>query len=120
VTFDRAALRELFDYTTFTWATYAKAAAKLPPEALTCEVEGSGWPALRNALFHIASAWDGWLVDFSGAAETVDEAYQPDTWNQIEAYRQRMHPLLRRIIDETRDDAFIRPGCRLCRTARAK
>jgi uncharacterized damage-inducible protein DinB len=107
--FDRQALRELFDYTTFTWASYAKVASKLPAEALTREIDGSGWPALRSALFHIASAWDGWISEFSASGETVDESYQPETWAEIDRYRQRMRPMLRRIIDETAEERLHTP-----------
>lgn len=107
--FDRDALRELFDYTAFTWASYAKVTAKLPADALTREIDGSGWPALRNALFHVASAWDGWINEFAGTGATVDKDYKPDTWGEIDAYRQRMRPLLRRIIDETPDERLQTP-----------
>jgi uncharacterized damage-inducible protein DinB len=65
---DRDTLRELFDYTTFTWASYGKSARSLPDEAFTQSVEGSGWPSLRDALFHIAGAWDGWIYEQSGEA----------------------------------------------------
>ncbi len=53
---NREALSELFDFTTFTWQTYAKALRDLPRDSITTPVPNSGWPALRNTLFHIATA----------------------------------------------------------------
>jgi uncharacterized damage-inducible protein DinB len=109
MTFDRAALREMFDYTSFTWAAYSKAMGGVSPDDYKRAIEGSGWPALRNALFHIASAWDGWFCEFSGSGETVDESYKPETWEDTDAYRQRMRAMLRRIVDKTPDERMNAP-----------
>jgi uncharacterized damage-inducible protein DinB len=109
MTLDRAALRELFDFTTFTWAAYGQAMRRLSPEDFTRPIDGSGWPALRNALFHIASAWDGWFCEFSGSREVIDESYKPETWEQTDAYRQRIRAMLERIIDDTPDAKLHAP-----------
>jgi uncharacterized damage-inducible protein DinB len=109
VTFDRAALRELFDYTTFTWSAYADAMRGVSQEDFARAVDGSGWPSLRQALFHIAAAWDGWICTQSGSGETIDESYRPETWAELQAYRNRMRPLLLRIIDEMPDEQFDAP-----------
>jgi uncharacterized damage-inducible protein DinB len=102
-------LRELFNYTTFTWATYGKMVRRLEPGDFARPVEGSGWPALRNALFHIASAWDGWIHEFAATGETVDENYRAETWEETDASRQRIRELLRRIIEETPDEKMAAP-----------
>jgi uncharacterized damage-inducible protein DinB len=109
VSLDREALRELFDYTTFTWASYSKAMRNVAAEDYARPMEGSGWPALRNALFHIASAWDRWICEFSGSGEVVDEAYRPETWEETDAYRQRMRARLRGIIEDTADGRLQAP-----------
>ena len=116
--FNREALRELFDYTSLTWAAYGKALRGMPPEDFTRPVDGSGWPALHAALFHIASAWDGWSLEFSHSPEVVSEGYRPEndfdkvgidppvklaTWEETDAYRQRMRSLLKDIIETTSD-----------------
>jgi uncharacterized damage-inducible protein DinB len=105
--FDRAALRDLYDYTEFTWETYRRVSATLPADALSRPVEGSEWPALRNALFHIACAWDGWLRDRLGADDPLDAT--PDdisSWEDLQLHRDRTRDWLRRVIDETPDDAL--------------
>jgi len=102
--FDRQTLNELFDYTTFTWETYARTARSLPPDALARPVEGSGWPALRDVLFHVAAAWDGWLRDRLGLHDPLDASPERVTaWSDLDVHRQRTRGWLRRIIDETAD-----------------
>ena len=104
---DRASLRELFDYTTFTWASYANAVRALPPGALTRPIDGSGWGELRTPLFHVASAWDEWLRERTGVADALSETPEPMTsWGEIDAVRQRNRAWLRRILDETPDETF--------------
>jgi uncharacterized damage-inducible protein DinB len=96
---DRDTLRELFDYTTFTWASYGRSVRSLAPGDLTRPVDGSGWPALRNALFHIASAWDGWMCEQSGVALEEIEAADVADWAALEAVRQKNRGMLQAIID---------------------
>jgi uncharacterized damage-inducible protein DinB len=105
--FDRATLVELFDYTTFTWSAYGNAVRALPPGALQRPIEGSGWPDLRTPLFHLASAWDDWLRDRLAIDDPLAET--PDamaSWDDIAFVRARNRGWLRRILDETPDDAL--------------
>lgn len=106
---NREALRELFDYTTFTWASYGVAMRTLPSDAFVRPIEGSGWASLRQPLFHIAAAWDEWICERIGADPQTVESADVRTWDEMEAIRSRMRPLLRRIIDETPDDEFNAP-----------
>jgi uncharacterized damage-inducible protein DinB len=107
--FDRDALRALIDYTDFTWETYEKVAARLPADALMRSVEGSGWPALRDALFHIASAWDGWLRDEIGATGELDEDPSKATsLEYIAACRARTRAWMRRALDAASDEDLQR------------
>jgi uncharacterized damage-inducible protein DinB len=107
---NREALRELFDYTTFTWAALGESVRSLPAEAFAQPVEGSGWPSLRNALFHIAAAWDGWICEQTGNELKEVEREDMTTWDELDAIRSTIRPLLRQIIDETPDEAFDTPG----------
>jgi uncharacterized damage-inducible protein DinB len=107
---DRAALLELFDYTTFTWATYGRTLGALPPDAFTREIQGSGWPALKDALFHIAVAWDDWLCAESGQPLQQIELTGIRDWAQLDELRQRMRALLRGIIDGSSDDQMNAPA----------
>jgi uncharacterized damage-inducible protein DinB len=100
---NRDALRELFDYTTFTWASYGKSVRSLAPRDLTRPVEASGWPALRNALFHLASAWDGWICEQSGGAPEEIEAADIADWAQLDAVRQKNRTMLQAIIERSTD-----------------
>jgi uncharacterized damage-inducible protein DinB len=101
---NREALRELFDYTTFTWASYGIALRSLPPDACLQQVEGSGWESLRQVLFHIAAGWDEWICELTGAEPQTIEAPDVTTWEQMEAIRSKLRPLLRRIIDESSEE----------------
>jgi uncharacterized damage-inducible protein DinB len=96
---DKNALQELFDYTTFTWASYGKSVRRLAPADFMRPIEGSGWPALSNALFHIASAWDGWICEQSGVALEEIEATDLTDWAQLDAIRQTNRTMLGEIID---------------------
>ncbi len=58
---DPAALRDLFDYTDFTWASHGRSLKLLPDDALTRQIDIAGRPMLGHGLYHLASAWDGWL-----------------------------------------------------------
>jgi len=101
---NRDALLELFDYTTFTWATYGKAMQQLPPDAFLRPIEGSGWASLRQPLFHIAAGWDEWICELTGAEPQTIESADVTTWEELEAIRSKMRPLLLRIIEETPDE----------------
>lgn len=102
---DRATLLELFDYTTFTWESYRRTCAGMPDGALSRAVEGSGWPALRNVFFHIATAWDGWLVERLGLDAALDATPESmSTWDELQALRDKTRGWLRRVIDETSDE----------------
>jgi uncharacterized damage-inducible protein DinB len=80
----------------------------LGPDALAEPVDGSGWPALRNALFHIAAAWDEFLREAAGARDALDQtAEDMRTWDDLQAYRAMTRGWLRRIIDDTPDDALL-------------
>jgi len=101
---DRQTLVELFDYTTFTWASYGNAVRTLPPEALTRQIDDSGWGDLRTALFHVAAGWDSWLRDRARANDPLAE--RPDdmaTWVDLEAVRHRTRAWLQHVIDITPD-----------------
>jgi uncharacterized damage-inducible protein DinB len=73
---------------------------------LTQPVEGSGWPSLKNALFHIVAAWDGWICEQTGTAFEDVGPEEITTWDELDAMRSNLRPLLRRIIDETPDERF--------------
>jgi uncharacterized damage-inducible protein DinB len=107
--FDRDALRELLDYTDFTWAAYGNAVRTLPAGALTRPVAGSGWPSLHLALFHIAAAWDGWICDRLGTPLTTPQPADVASWDHIAGIRATLRPLLRHIVEETPDDALHAP-----------
>jgi uncharacterized damage-inducible protein DinB len=121
---DRDALRELFDYTTFTWASYGNSVRALAPGDFTRPVEGSEWPALSVALCHLAFAWDGWLYERFGIDEkprNVDDAWRDSkdvriaaamavsSWEELQRHRERLRGLLWRAIDETPDDVLDTP-----------
>jgi uncharacterized damage-inducible protein DinB len=103
--YSRAALRDLFDYTTFTWESYRKCVATLPPDALSVSVPGSGWTALRDVFFHIALAWDGWLRDRLGLSDALDATPESlSSWEDMQALRDKARGWLLRVIDETGDE----------------
>jgi uncharacterized damage-inducible protein DinB len=109
---NRRTLNELFDYTAFTWASYANAVRALSPDALTHPLEHSGWATLREPLFHIAAGWDGWLCERAGESFTEPHPENVHTWSDLNDVRDRTRAWLRRVIDDTPDaDLHVRrPG----------
>jgi uncharacterized damage-inducible protein DinB len=120
MTFDRAALAELLDYTDFTWGAYRRVIRELPDDALNNPVDGSGWPALANALFHIAGAWDEWLRDAAGETYEAQEiAWYTESWERLDEYRGLTRGWLRRALERTSDDALDEPDVTLKRVPNA-
>ncbi len=107
---DRSALLELFDYTTFTWASYGRALEALPPDAFARPIEGSGRPSLREALFHLAIAWDEWLAEQSGEPHRPIELSEINEWPQLDEFRQRLRAMLHTIMENSTDDQMKAPA----------
>lgn len=110
MSFDRAAIEELYAYTGAAWDIYAEKMRALPPELLTKPAPGSGWPALRDAFQHVVGAYDGWLNVDLGAGAPLDPA--PDdvaAWERMEAYRAAVRGQFRRMLDDTPDDRLFGP-----------
>ena len=107
--FNRDGLLALYDYTEFTWQTYANAIGQLPPEALRRPVEGSGWPSLDKALFHIAAGWDGWLRDRAGATDALPSDGDAHTWDDIAAIRTRTRGWMRAVLGAATDGDLAAP-----------
>lgn len=102
---NREALRELYDYTTFTWDAYGTAMADLPPEVWTDEIRGAQWTSLREPLFHVATAWDYWFQEHLQLERTPrvpEESVR--SWDDLQTQRERTRGWLRRIIEEPSDD----------------
>jgi uncharacterized damage-inducible protein DinB len=120
MTMDRAALHELLDYTDFTWGAYRRAIRDLPAEVFSRPVEGSGWPALGNALFHIAGAWDEWLRDAAGEDyEIRDIAWYLESWERLDEFRGLTRRWLRHVVERASDDALDQPDTTLKRVPNA-
>lgn len=108
--FDRDALSDLFDYTTFTWESYRRTLDRLPPETLTRPLEDAAWPDIAHLLFHLAAAWDDFLRDSLGLADEIDwTAGSVETWADLQQVRDRVRGWLRRLIDETPDEQLHAP-----------
>jgi uncharacterized damage-inducible protein DinB len=104
---DRATLTELFDYTDFTWTSYGKTLATLPPDAITRPLEG-GWGNVRRALIHIALAWDNWAYERTGL--TIPGDFEDNTitsWSDLEAHRARVRTLMRGALDGISDAELV-------------
>jgi uncharacterized damage-inducible protein DinB len=103
--FTREALNDLVDYTDFTWETYGKLLRRLPDGALARPLADAGWPALRNVLFHLATAWDDFLRDRLSIEDPLDDS--PDavaSWSDLQERRDKIRGWLKRVIDEASDD----------------
>ena len=101
---DRAGLRDLFDYTSFTWSTYGNAIAHLPPGTFMRSFGEPGWRSLRDALFHVASGWDDWLRDRLGVVHPLGATAESiASWVALQVHRERTRGWLRRVIEETPD-----------------
>lgn len=106
--FDRDGLRDLYDFTTFTWESLRRAVERLPESAFTQPVDGSGWPSLRDAVFHLAGGWDRWLRDrVAPDAVLLENAADVATISATQAYRNVVRGWLRTAIESTPDDALV-------------
>ncbi|MEX2246268.1 MAG: DinB family protein [Dehalococcoidia bacterium] len=103
---NREALNELYDYTTFTWETYARAVKPLAPEELRRPLENSGWSSLLEPLVHLAGAWDSWLSQHAGEASFEFDIDAIKTWNEVQAMRAQTRAWMRRILDGNDTDLF--------------
>lgn len=106
---DRAALRELFDYTEFTWASYERSLRSLPNDALTRTINIAGRPTLGHALFHLAAAWDGWLKHHAGpdlSIPDIDDEFALRDVAAIQQYRSSTRAVIRQLIDSTDDEVL--------------
>jgi uncharacterized damage-inducible protein DinB len=100
---NRDVLNDLYDYTSFTWQTYARAMRSVSQEDLNRGIEGSGWSALRQPLVHVACAWDGYLAEHAGDTFTDFDLDAITTWEAIEGIRATTRAWMRRILDEMPD-----------------
>ncbi len=88
---DRAAIRELYDYTEFAWERIAATIDTLLLSQFSERIPSSGWPALRDCFEHFVSAYDGWIngewaLDLGKLMYTSPEALQ--SWEQMRSYRR--------------------------------
>jgi uncharacterized damage-inducible protein DinB len=104
---DRAAIDDLFAFTDYSWREYEAVIRPLGDDVLTQPAPGSGWPALRDALAHIVSAYVRWLADPAG---TTDEpAERVDSWDDLEDYRRRLRDHARVYLDSLDDVELLTP-----------
>jgi uncharacterized damage-inducible protein DinB len=81
--------------------------AGLPHDAFTARIPGSGWGSLRDALFHLAGGWDGWLRDRAGADDSLDlVAESIASWDDLQLHRLKVRGWLQRVLDDTSDEAL--------------
>lgn len=107
---DRSALLVLFDYTSFTWQSYAAPVLSLGADTFVRPVTGSGWPSLRDALWHIALGWDGWLRDAAGASDPLDATPESvRSWDDLQEHRLKVRGWMRRLLDEMPDEELDAP-----------
>ena len=88
---DRAAIKELFDYTGFAWERIAATIDSLPPSQFAERVPGSGWPALRDCFEHFVAAYDGWINGEWALALGTLMYIGPETlqtWEEMRSYRR--------------------------------
>ena len=108
MSFDRAAIEELYGYTGAAWEIYAEKMRALPPDLLTRPAPGSGWPALRDAFQHVLGAYDGWInTDLALGTPLDPSADELATWEKVEEYRTAVRSQFRRLLDETSDESLF-------------
>jgi uncharacterized damage-inducible protein DinB len=90
----KAELLQLFGHTDYVWAKFR---SHVPDAELSRIAEGSGWPTLRNCLWHIVVAYDRWvpaIVDLKNGTMPEIGAEDFMTWEQIDAGRSRVRRAL--------------------------
>lgn len=99
---DRAAIKELYDYTGFAWDRIAATLDTLPPSQFVERVPGSGWPTLRDCFEHFVCAYDGWIngewaLGLGKLMYSGPEALQ--TWEQMRNYRREVRSAFMAALD---------------------
>jgi len=105
---DRAGIEELFAYTDFSWREHARAISALGPKALSRSAPGSGWPALRNALGHVALAYDDWIAELTSSKMIGLDVESIDVWDDLEIYRRTVREKFRKLLESVNDDELTR------------
>lgn len=101
---DKAALHDLFDYTSFAWEQLK--AAVPDDDVLVAEAPGSGWPSLRNCFAHIILAYDRWVPAIAERKSRPMPNLASDdflTWAQVDAHRRRTRDALRSALERWDD-----------------
>lgn len=100
---NRDALNELFDFTTFTWETYARMMRGLTDADLVRPLENAGWTTLREPLVHLAAAWDGYLSEKAGQEFAEFDLDTVVTWAAVQSVRAQGRGWMRGILDDMTD-----------------
>ncbi len=104
---DRTAIEELFAFTDHTWREHRRVIHPLGEAVLTEPAPGSGWPALRDALAHINWAYLRWLSNPDGTTDAPVE--RVDSWDELDAYRDRVRGHARAYLDRLSDGELMAP-----------
>jgi hypothetical protein len=104
---ERADIEKLFTFTDYSWRLYEETIRPLGDELIAKAAPDSGWPALRDALAHINSAYVRWLADpFATTDEPVDRV---TSWDELDAYRRRVRDDARGYLDSLDDNELSTP-----------
>jgi uncharacterized damage-inducible protein DinB len=104
---DRSAIEELWTFTDHSWRVYEQVIRPLGDDLLTAPAPGSGWPALRDALAHMIWAYVRWLADPAGT--TGEPVERIESWDELEAYRNRVRGYDRGYLDSLGDRELLTP-----------
>ena len=100
---DRAAIQELFVFSDYCWRQHEETIRALGDDVLTKPVNGSGWPALRDALAHVNFGYDRWLSILTGRPMTGFDVESVRSWDDLESYRRRERARFRESLDSFSD-----------------
>src|SRR6266496_93271 len=104
---DRAAIEELFAFTDYSWREHERTIRPLGDDVLRKPAQGSGWPALSDALAHINWAYIRWLADPAGTTDEPEGSVK--SWGELEAYRRRVRGHAHEYLDSLGDGRLLTP-----------
>jgi uncharacterized damage-inducible protein DinB len=103
---NRRTLEALFDYDGWAFQRFTETIKTLPAGTLEKPARGSGWPALRNCLGHIANGYGFWLERVDGKPFEPPDLESADL-PAIEAHYQYVRDRFRAYFDSLSDEELM-------------
>jgi uncharacterized damage-inducible protein DinB len=100
---NRSTLQELYDFDGWAWDQLAETVKSLPDGTFARPAPGSGWPAIRNCMGHIAFGYSAWMSRLEGGElDTID--FDQADWAAMDGFYKAVRKRFRAYFDSLTDD----------------